>query len=416
MLTYIPLNISHYIKRLLKSNLNRLLVLLLFVILAGCNENPGVVGNSFIEESANVYSDTLVVDDVRSTSTIPDFTGDLNHYSAGIYTDPLFGEIEAIGMIRPSISRGYNIDTLGEGADAKLQMVVNQNKIYGDTTSTTRFQLRRIRNIWRPGSWERDSLPDVETNVVAEFEVTRQDTLELDLPQSWLEEYKSYFNSTNASRDSTYKYNNNGLAVVSTDDSKIVPFNRSGTRLMLKNEADTTYQRLPLEASAFGFKRRQNSPSPFDSTNTPLVGFYDNAMVLNPEINDSTLGSRNMSRVEIAMFENNELLQDNLPQNHVRPNLPEMRIFRRRPDQVVYGINPRGRYYRVAKDSTDNSYRVNITSFVNQILFEGDPEIQYYVIPESENGIIYSTVLYNGKSDEYNPKILITAAKTESVN
>jgi len=386
------------------------------LILAGCSEDPGVVGGSFVDESSEVYSDTLNIEDVRSSSDIPDFSGNLEHFSAGLYNDPALGEFEAVAIMRPSISQSYNIDSLRdvEFSDARLQFVANTGKFYGDTTSTTTFELRPVTHIWRPGSWRSDSLPSYgSTRIGQPFEVTNQDTFEVDLPDTWLQEYREYFNSDVANRDSVYRYNFNGMAIVAQNQSKIVPFNRQGTRLMIKNREDTAYKKLPMESVAFGFNR--NEPAQMDSTLTPVVGLFDNAMILNPELNEQTLGSQNLSRVELALYEDQETL-NNLPVNHVRPGIPEMRVYRRSPDEVRYGISQENRLYRVAEDSLDNSYRINLTSYVNQIIYGQDPGVQFYVVPESSSGVIYATLLYNSKSAEFRPKVLVTGAKTESVN
>lgn len=397
-------------KRLINTK-NRLSLLILFLIpwmLIQCDEDPGIAGSGFIDKAAEVYTDSLKIDDIQTTE-IKAFTGNQPHFSAGEYNDPLFGNIRAVALLRPSITR-TSLDTIVDGAEAKIQFAVATSSAYGDTTQPVNFELRSVNQVWRANSWRRDSIPSLGSDIYQQFTLNMEDTIEVNLSDAWLQELKTIFNSEDDNRDSLYRYTYNGLSLVATNSGRIMPFNRAGTQFMIKNPDDTVFTSLGLQGSAFGMDFTPSNAAAQDQSS--LIAPYKQTLSLKPDIDEQSLGSQNMSKVELELNEaRNEL--DNLPANHVRPDIPAFYIYQLFDEDLDLTIieNPD---YTAAIDSASRSLRVNITNFANQVLFEETPDVRFYLVPRSDNGIIYTSMLYNQNATSQFPRLLITGVKNTS--
>ncbi|MGF1669624.1 MAG: DUF4270 family protein, partial [Balneolaceae bacterium] len=117
------------------------------VVLSGCKEDPGQVGSRFIDPDANVSTKTIDLDDAEVISD-PTYSGNIRNMAIGSYNDPLFGMIETVGYLRPSISRQV-IDSINTETDTMEIRFIFSNQVYGDTTATANFSIYEISDIWR---------------------------------------------------------------------------------------------------------------------------------------------------------------------------------------------------------------------------------------------------------------------------
>lgn len=223
--------------------------LLVLVAFISCEES-GSVGAGFVDESAIVI-DTVLVSDLPLNNIDP-FTGKLTFSPVGSFSDPLFGDIEAVGLFKPSIIRG-EIGDLPLDTEAVLRLNIDIDNVYGNQTTDGTFKVFRLGELWRGSaikmSDEIDILNNsggpVQSDEVGEFAYSDIDTtgfVEFPLASSWKSDFIRYYNNAETDRDSTYRFEDFGLVIVpDADVEKIIYVRFSTSRVLLINsEQDTT--------------------------------------------------------------------------------------------------------------------------------------------------------------------------------
>jgi len=383
------------------------------LIITGC-EDPGIVGNSFVGSGAQIASDTVKISDYNTADQIPTYSGNRSYLSAGKFDDPVFGTVTATGLLKPSISTSA-IDTLQEDASMYLQLKIDPGNVYGDTTSSTTFDLVEMNQLWRGKSWKMDDPAPVSDNVVvSSTQIGMQDSVVIELPTSYMMKYRDFYYDDSANRDSLYKYNFYGLALVPKDGSnKILAINSSGSHFLFQNPDDTTYSQETLNDWAYSVERT-NVPS---GNNNEDNVFGDFSQVINFDfpIDKQSMGSQNLSRVELVLYQDEQTLTGTLPANTVRPPVSNAKLYLKTPEELQYSFDGSGASFSTDIDSTDFTYRFNLTNYINAVLFGGaSSDTRFIGTIQSNNGIIYSTLLFNNEADKNFPKLLITSVNPET--
>jgi hypothetical protein len=408
--------------------------LLLSILLVSCGEDPGVVGSTFIQDDAEINSDTVAIDDFKTTP-LKAFSGRTSFISVGQYDDQLFGNIKATALFRPRVY-GARIDTMIPDAKLSLNMKINTAKVYGDTTAATEFDIVEIADPWRSNAWRRDSMPRLTNNVIVSgVSLGMEDSVNIDLPASFRDRYRDYlYYEPEEERDDHYNSDFQGFALVPTNTSKILPLQVSGDQqvklnLLVINETDedTTQYTSGLDRWAYSVERGTDNIDtealnagldPEDLT--PLYSTYENIAHMNFPVNREFLNiqSQNLSRAELTLYEARSILDNTLLDDHVRPTHDKVRLMLRDSTQLNESVLNEQATFSVGVDSTDFTYRYNMTSFFNELIYaEADISDQrYFISVETNSGILYSTLLYTAQSDEDFPKILITSVKSTVTN
>jgi hypothetical protein len=156
----------------------------------------------------------------------------------------------------------------------------------------------------------------------------------------------------------------------------------------------------------------------------PLYSTFENIAHMDMDLSREALGieAENLSRAELKLYEHRELFDETLPANHVRPEHDRVKLLLRDEDLLDESIldERTTQTFTTRIDSSDFIYRYNFTRYINELLYvqDDDPTAgqRYFLAVESNNGILYSTLLYTAQSEENYPKILITSVKSTVTN
>ena len=396
-----------------------------FILFTGCEES-GQVGTSFIESEERISTSSFSLDSIE-TENDPTYSGNLRSMAIGRYADPLFGTTTNIGYIRPSINR-QAIDSVDADTDLmRLRLVVN-NQQYGDTTATANFSIYEISDVWRGNEVKYSDQINFDTSKkLGEFSVSSEDTVLVDLDPEWTSRYAEFLNSDSEDRESLYRTEFPGLAIVPDDPagSKIIfptvltddDANQTSPQatgfIIGKPEDDTFFQQALDWASTI---ERSEDPEPVEDNIFKIHNTLENFISMNPELTEDNLQSQNLARVELVLFENKNLLEQTLPLNHTRPAVETLRIHILESEldiaEQIFTSNPD---FVALRDSSDNSFRINITNLANSELFGTPVEGKFYLSVQLTNGLIFSTAIYDMNAVENRrPMINVTAVNTNN--
>ena len=363
---------------------------------------------SGVVDSTKLRVDTLFVNDFERVSK-DIFSGNLLNLPIGKYDDPLFGTFELVGYLKPNLIPVQD-DSVTNSTSLKLFLKTTPKRVYGDTTLSTRYSLYKVTERWRGKSiLASDQIGFDETEEVGTFLYSDQDSLVVDLSESFLLDYASYVNNEDEDRDSLYNFEFFGLAIVAENNaSQILYPNISESSFLTVDSEDDT---LAVSFRDRGFTlERTNQPTFNDRIllNSDLETYYK----LNFEQLLGDMAEENILKAELYLYEDTLQLKNSLPANHVRPEITFLGLRFIDNLQPVYDILFTAPDFDGFRDSLKNRYRVDITNHVNEYLF-GDPNQKDLVLNLSFNGgIIYSTLLYDSSSSAaLKPKIILTVAE-----
>lgn len=384
------------------------------LIMLGC-ESPGSVGGSFTDPGTEVRDTVFSVSDVR-TDSFSTFSGNLAFFSAGRFNDPLFGNVSAMSLIKPALPRASASDSLVRNTEMNLRLVVNSSGIYGDTLSTAEFDLIEIDGIWRGRAWQLNDEIELSQNQIGSFEIDSEtDTLEVPLAADWVSRYRAYYNAISANRDSLYRYDFQGLAIVPRNESKIIPFSPAGTQFVIINPGEDT-SNVSTSQWAFSLDRTNKSPAPTGSSK--VISTFEKVLKFDLNLTKEDLGTVNISKVELVFYQNAEALDNSIRQaspSAKRPSITTARLFLSEPQNVPEALTSGTAISSATYDEADGSFRFDITRFTNSVLLNGIGENNvFYVTLQSNNGIIESSLLYNNEAlDDKKPKVIVTFVDTK---
>lgn len=370
-------------------------------------EDSNTVGSGVVD-STKLRVDTLFVNDFEKVSK-DIFSGNLINLPIGKYEDPLFGTFESIGYFKPNLIPVQD-DSLTTSTSLKLFLKTTPKRVYGDTTSSVRYSLYRVTQRWRGKSiLASDQISFDETDQVGSFLYSDQDSLVVNLSDSFLLDYASYVNNEDENRDSLYNFEFYGLAIVAENNtSQILYPNISESSFLTVDSEDDT---LAVSFRDRGFTLERTNQPTFNERlllNSDLDTYYK----LNFEQLLADLGQENILKAELYLYEDTVQIKNSLPANHVRPDITFLGLRFVDNLQPVYDILFTTPDFEGFRDSLQNRFRIDITNHVNEYLF-GSPGQKDLVLNLNFNGgIIYSTLLYDSSSTAaLKPKIILTVAE-----
>lgn len=381
----------------------------LFVALSGC-ESPGPVGNSLAGSETELSVDTLQIGAI-DTESLNAYSGQRNFFSLGQFDDPLFGNVKTTAYLRPNLPAATSSDTMEENAGMKLRLLFDTGQAYGDTLQPGTFEIYEIAQRWRGKALRlKDPLSLDDSYQVGSFTLENEDSLDVSLNQEWISKYRTHFVNSSENRDSTYKENFFGLAIIPQDNSKILPLRPGSTRFVIENPEADTFD-VSSDQWAYNLEREEGITYPEDSG--PLFSTYEQILNFDIGFQQMDLSVSNISKVELVFYENVSALE---AAETVRPTINNMRLHLVSPSQVPANIDPGNPLAIGSYDEDNRAYRFNITSFAKSALLSPlDPDERFYLVI-SNNGVVKSTLLYlDGQVQSAKaPQLIITSVQNRN--
>ena len=371
--------------------------------LQACDDG-GTVGSSFTPDESQVNTDTLKIPSTSEVSA-PTFSGDEAHVSAGEYHDILFGFQKATALFQPALSY-ENLDTITSEANAYLELDIDE--IYGNADATTEFTLYEITRRWRGRSWRPDSVAQINDFNPAGKAIYPDDeedgVLTIPVADFWLDEFRDYFDDQD---NDGYVENMFGFALKAEDAENIISFNVEDSRLVIDNQADTLGH-TGFRSVAYSLEADRDTDFSKEET-TLIFNTFENFMKLDFEINSEFIKADNISRAELVLYRDNDLLEQTLESNHQRnsADVLDAYLITSADLQLAIADEP---VFQINYDEEKEAYRLNVTSFIRQHLMDDTEQAgRLHVITGNHYGKLLNTALFNHNSDEYFPRLLITS-------
>lgn len=426
-----------------KKKLNRLssrlpiaafLLLTALILFSSC-DSSGTVGGD-IGPGENSVDQTTVMLNNFETVDLNTFSGRLQRASLGYLEDPLYGDIQAVALLKPSISRA-SVDSIRDDATMSLKLHFS-NAIYGDENAVSSYEIFEAGGIWRGNELKYNSEVPVDfSSKVGEFQVTDEDSIEVELSDIWLQKFKTFFHNPSFSRDSIYVNDFPGLAIVPAQTNQNIHY----IRFSPDSEDETSITRFLVYSDAFApdddddengdddngngdddeegpFSRaletrdwgssmvRSNEPV---STDGFVLHNTERVLRVNADIPSDDLRGKNIVNASLVLTLRTDA-EEAFP-NIDRQPIETIRAhsFRIVPNDLVSELFVRNPRFFASMDEDSNRYRLDITQYVLNEIYGEDSEGPIFVSLQAINGFIYSGLFYDETaSDTQRPRIVIT--------
>lgn len=376
------------------------------ITITGCDDS-GVVGSTFRNVEPSISVDAVSVGTI-SVENLLTYSGGKSFVNAGRYNDDLFGYIESTALIKPTLLG--RTDSIPAGSEFYLRLVVNG--IYGDTTSAVQadFDLYEVTQRWRQNEWYPDSQPVLADNPLTSFSVLTRDTVRVPLPNEWIEKYLEFYYNVGEARDSAYVNGSFGFAIVPQNEAKIAVFNTNQANMIVMYP-DSTQRTAGITQRASSYSiDRTNVTIP--ATSTYLMNDFSETGRLSFFVDESVTKSKIISRAELVIYEDTDLLNATLGQNEVRYNNNLLRFYDLTDDDKNYIIF-KDPVTGAARTESDGSYRVNVTNQVSEKVISGGGELTLYLVTDLDSGILRPNLLVSDPNSPRAPKLIITTINPE---
>lgn len=367
-------------------------------VFAGC-EDSGIVGTTFLPSNPSIIVDTLTTLSIEP-EVLVSYAGSKGYVAVGRYEDQLFGTYEAVGMLTPNLISPL-ITLLPE---YRYGIVLRPVESYGDTLSTTVFDLYEIQQRWRAQEWRMDDAPVLGSTPITRFEIGNSDSVFVELPQSWVNEYLEFHTNDAAVRDSIYQANKFGFAIVPVSGNKI-SYLSSNDNLFLVDIPDTTDAFTNMRQRASNYKLL-DPPQPIDN-GVVLMNDFTRTGKFTFRIDEESVGAQVVTRAELVIFEDRTRLNSTLPIGHTRYSSGILRLFELDESEKEFYVTKDPLTSAVA-DSVHGGYRFNVTNVVNSAIATGGRDFSYYISTDADNGIIRPNLILNSNAGVRAPRLIIT--------
>ncbi len=398
------------------------MVLALFFTIASC-DNEGVVGGELTGGEDRVETSTFALDDIDIVSD-NGFSGLLSYSGMGIVNDPVYGTITSASLLKPSITRA-EIDSFSEDFSLKLMLQFNPVR-YGDTTGTSQYNIYEINERWRGEEIQyNDPVSVDESTLIGTFQVTDEDSVKVPVSQAFSQKYRQFFNDTTALRDSTYRFEFPGLAIVPADQNSKIDFLRHQesaddtsstpvTRFLVENQQDSLIATMPVIDHGNSMTRTNE---PEDANGLVLHNTMENILNVNIDIPADEFRGREVVNAQL-IFNVDTTPEDTAPMVFRRPDNEFIRghIFETEPLSLHSEIFARQASVGATLDEEDNVYRVTLTQFVIDRLYgEEESSTPLYITNQGNNGLFVSTTFYGPDAAEsLRPRLIITTINPDN--
>ena len=385
---------------------------ILFVTLLSSCEDPGSVGGALIPTNANIIGDTLYVDSV-GTEQVSARSGRLTFMSTGVYNDQLFGRIQAVGLLRPSLG-DVGIDTLTADQRISLRILLNQENVWGDSTASVTYEIKEISESWEQSTISYDSDVAISNSVVGSFTVTDEDSITVVLSEEWQQKYRQAYNDTMlVDDDSLYKANMPGLAISARTSGKIMPFRRTSKFLITSGDTLTFSQ--DISASGTVVDREEVTFEGYEE----LTSTISNVLTFDMRDFADQIEPTSLAQAQLQLVEADARLRQTLPDGHRRPTYSSPRFFISTVEEVVSllpiptNLEASQRFF---SSSADSVKRADIVVTLNQFLLDSSLESSFVVFLGLNNGILRSSLFATDAVRFKSPRLVYISTEPEFSN
>lgn len=389
--------------------------LILLGFLYAC-ETPGSVGGELVDKS-DIKVDTLLITDL-DTLSLESYTGELNYTPFGKFQDPVFGNIESVALLKPSITVS-GVDSITSDHDLKLKISLEEAEVLGDSLSNGLYSIYEVTSKWRSETFKRESSFDYNSSeLVGSFSDADFDSnfVVVELSDAWKQEFINYYNTND---DSLYQQEHFGLAIIPQNGNKINYALLGSSSLIITDVTnnDSTLASPRLEDWAFALNRTGELT---DENHTNLYGLLDRFYTFNFKNLIDNLPSHNIVKAELIFSEDTLALRESLNANEVRVRNPY--LYMQIDDAIDNAYTFQFESPYISSNNYGDYYSLDVTFLINSILFE-DLEVgkvylysSPYVNPSnSKKGLIRNNYLFNEKSGkETAPKLVISSIITKN--
>lgn len=383
------------------------------LIFTAC-ENPGNIGEDYIDKSELIF-DTLTVGSTQNPEFIG-YTGRLSRLAIGSFDDPLFGSITTASLIKPSINVTLPAeDSLDESYSLKLKLVFDKTVTYGDTLSAVNYSIHEVTSYWNGLHFKLNSdFTYDESTQLSSFSLTNEDSVIIDLPDSWRETYNQFVYADGTVSDSLLQYEFKGLAIVADENAnRIIHPLISRSRFLAINdntEPDTT--EISLRDWAYSFSR-ENAAIPAETS--VLHSTVENVIHFTLADFVPQIEGKNFIKAELIFHEAQEELENSLQVNEIRPAVTAVNIDVNYDSDAAHEFQFGQVEMPGSKNSSTNTFRINVTNHFNALIFGNDDKTDLYLGIGSNAGAIRSTLVYNENAPEaLQPKLILTFLEEEN--
>ncbi|MEO9886878.1 MAG: hypothetical protein ABJR05_09540 [Balneola sp.] len=368
-------------------------------------ENSNTVGGGVVD-SAGIRIDTVSIPDFQQNGS-DIFSGKLQSLPIGEYNDPLYGSSRSIAYFKPSLgpARDASLSLL---SDFILKLQINNNLHYGDTSQVANYSVYKVTERWRGNTISStDNISFDTSELLGSFSYQNEDSVSITLSQSLLEEYAEYVNNDSSNVDSLYNFEFFGIAIVPDNVSaQIIYPNIIGSEFLTIRRSTQDSVSINLQDYAFTLDR-QNTPM-FPNRlylNNYLESFYS----INFETVANNLSNENILRAELVLYEDADQISTSLPQNHIRPETRFLDLKFASESELRYDLQFTTTDFVGVLDTTDNTFRFNVTNHINNYIFGSPDERELYLNINPNGGIFNSTILFDNTSTAaMRPKLILT--------
>jgi hypothetical protein len=358
------------------------------LLLTGC-EDPSNVGLGLApEEGSSPEQATIAANNVQQTSFASP-TGNRSTVVAGQVTDPLFGDISALGYLDIG-SPGSFPDAFSDDENdiGSVVFKLHRSYLYGDTTGTTELVLHGMDSDWPASGRSADTSLAAGTEIIR-TEIQPTDTLiEISMPDSWIEDHETGLRGENPSFSADF----HGFQFSAPDGSVILGFNADGSSLEVTVDDETASFAISKELSTLD---RSKDPATKDNRVALQTGIGP-AVSMELPLRE-TVGQAVMNRVRLTLPFDRETMNQDLPANFVRPLPPQL---------IIYGVEDeenRTPLYTGELDEDDDRYvfdHPQLTNQLQQIILGNAAYERFIVAGATTNSVTVSPVLLYGSGSE----------------
>ena len=405
-----------------RSLITAFMVLALFFVISSC-DNEGVVGGELTQGGDRVETTTFPVDDI-SIESDNGFAGFLSYTGMGIVNDPSYGTVTSSSLLKPSITQA-EIDTFSENFSLKLMLHFNPAR-YGDTTSTSQYNIYEINERWRGLELQYNNPVSIDqSTLIGSFQVSDEDSMKVQISEAFNAKYRQFFNDTTALRDSLYRFEFPGIAIVPADQNRKIDFLRQQgavsdtsvtpiTRFLVENQTDSLIATMPVLDHGNSMTRTDLSANP---EGLILHNTMENILKVNIDLSADEFDGKEVVNAQLIF--NADITPANIvPMSFKRLDNDIIRghIFDTDPLSLHSEIFARQASVGATLDEEDNVYRIVLTQYIIDRIYGEDADTNpLYITNQGNNGLYVSTTLFGPDAPEnLRPRLIITTLNPDN--
>ncbi|WP_340103450.1 DUF4270 family protein [Rhodohalobacter sp. 8-1] len=409
------------IKKGSRSAITAFMVLALFLSISSC-ENEGIVGGELTDGEERVATTTYAVDGLSIVSD-NGFSGQLAYSAMGIVNDPVYGTVTSSSLLKPSITQA-EIDSFSDTYSLNIVLQFNPRG-YGDTTSTSQYNIYEIDERWRGREIQYNNPVAIdESTLIGSFQVSDEDSLKVPVSASFTERFREFFNDSTAMRDSLYRFQFPGLAIVPAEQNTKIDFLRHQravddtsstpvTRFIVENAQDSLVATLPVLDHGNSMSRT-NIPDNTDGF--VLHNTMENILRVDFDFESEQFAGKEIVNAQLV-FNVDPGPQNTAPMGFTRleNNFLRGHTFETDPLSLHSEIFVRQATVGATLDEDDDVYRITITQYLIDQIYGQSDSTPLYITNQANNGLYVSTKLLGTDAPEnVRPRLIITTINPDN--